>query len=561
MSEYNNVSGLPVGRKLSRRGMLKGIGGAVAGFALLGCSPGGSPAPAPTTPPAAAPTSAPAATVPTSNIKRGGTLRAALAFTFPTLDPHLTTSRYNPTMMMMFDGFMRHYLVDREKGVFESRPELAVSWERPEPTKFVMKLRQGVKFHDGTEFDAEAAKWNIDRWITHPQFYAKAYTGSMDSVDVLDKHTVRINLKAPQSSLEAILGLSTDPNFAVISPTAFEAMGEEAFGTKPVGTGPMKIVEWRRDDRLILERFDGYWDQGEDGKPLPYIDSLVERFIQDPSVTLAEMRSGNIDLTENIEAKDIAAVKNNPELTYWEIPWAGPHYFTMGISFKGGKLHDNLKLRQATLYAVDREAMARTFGFGVGKAHYYPYWGPGMLGYDESNPRYDFQPEKAKQLLTEAGFPNGVDITLSVITRAQELRIGEMVKSMWDKVGIRTTLESMERLAWIDKIRSGNFDIGFWRQGPSPDPDLASRGLITGAGANWPGASIPELDQAMAEGRIETDPAKRHEIYKRAQRVMYDNAYWGVGYFMPENKVYRKNVHGVSVTFQNLDTREVWLDK
>ena len=492
-------------------------------------------------------------------IKRGGTLRCAMPFTVPSLDVHLTTSKYNPAFPLLYDQFMRNTLVNRDKGVFETKPELALSWSRPTPTEFVMSLRQDVKFHDGSDFDAEVAKFNIDRWITNPKFYTKQYITSFAGAEVVDKYTVKIKLKAPLASMEAILGGSTDPNFGIISKAAFDKLGETEFGNKPVGSGPMKFVEWKRDDRISLERWEGYWMKGADGKALPYFDKYTERFIQDPTVTLAEIRSGNVDLTENVEGKDIAAVKANPDLTYWQLDWAGPHYFTCGFSFKGGKFYDNLKLRQAALYAIDREAMAKTFGFGVGKAHYYPYWGPGMLGYDEKNPKYDYQPDKAKQLMKDAGLASGIDITLSVITRQPEQRIGEMVKSMWDAIGIRTTLEAMERLAWIEKINSGKFDACFWRQGPQPDDDLASRGIVTGAGANWPGASIPELDKAMDDGRIEIDPAKRAEAYKRAQKIMYDTAYWGVGYFMPENKVSRKNVNGVSVTYQNFDPRMIWL--
>ncbi len=551
--------------KLSRRNLLKVTAGVVASLTLVGCGSGSSATQAPAATKAsgaatAAPkTAATAAAGAAGAIKRGGTLRCALGWTMPSLDPHLTTSKYHPTYPLLFDQLMRRVLVDRAKGVFEIKPELAVSWERPTPTEFVMKLRQDVKFHDGSPFNAEVARWNINRWMTDPKFYTKQYISSFEKVEAVDANTVKITLKNPLVSLEAILGGGTDPNFAIISKEAFEKAGADAFGTHPVGSGPMKFVDWKRDDTLTLERNENYWMMAPDGKPFPYFDRYVERYIQDPAVILAEMRAGTIDLTENIEGKDIAATKSNPELEYWQIDWAGPHYFTASYSFSGGRFHDNLKLRQAANYALNREAMAKTFGFGVGTPHYYPYWGPGMLGYDESIPKYDYQPEKAKQLLAEAGFSGGVDVTLSVITRAQENRIGEMVKSMWDAVGIRTTLESMERVAWIEKINTGKYDACFWRQGPNPDPDLASRGIVSGAGANWAQAKIPEIDKLMQDGRLEQDDKKRHEIYKQVQQVMYDTAYWTVGYFMPENKVYRKNVHDVSVTFQNLDPRWIWI--
>lgn len=569
MSEADQDQGALSTTRITRRELLQTLGGAAAGLVLTSCSPapapGASPAanaPASTQAPAAGapPKATAASSAPASAIKRGGTIRMGVAWTLPTLDPHLTSSFPPPVYMLLYNNLMRYELVDPQKGVFEAKPELAESWSRPDPSKFVLKLRQGVKFHDGSDFDAEVAKWNVQRWITNPKFQGNSYTGPIAGADALDKYTLQINLKSPQAAMEAILSGASVPCFSMISKAAFEKLGETEFGNKPVGTGPMKFVEWKRDDRVVLERFDGYWEKGADGKALPYFDRYVERFIQDPTVTLAEIRSNNIDVTEEVEAKDVAAIKSNPQLVYYETPWGGFIYFSLGFSFRGGKFFDNLKLRQAALHALDRESMAKTFGFGIGRPHYFPYFTPGTLGYDDANLKYEFQPDKAKQLVKDAGFPNGVEVTLSVITRQPEMRIGEMVKAMWDEVGIKTTLESMERLAWIDKITSGKFDASFWRQPAQPDSELSSRGLVTGASSNWPGASIPSLDKAMTDARVETDPRKRQELYKQAQQAMYESAFWGSGYFMPGNKVYRKEVKGLKVNFDKINLREAWLD-
>lgn len=353
-----------------------------------------------------------------------------------------------------------------------------------------------------------------------------------------------------------------DSSFSLISKAAFDSLGEEKSQSQPVGSGPMQFVQWQRDDRVTLKKWDKYWMKGADGQPLPYLDGYIERFIQDPSVTLLEMRAGNLEMTENVDAKDIAPIKSNPDLVYLELPWTGSHYFTAGFAAKSSRPEvQNVKVRQAAWHALDRESMAKALGFGIAKAHYYPYWGEGMLGWDEKNPKYEFSEAKARQLLTEAGYPNGVDITLSVITRQPELRIGEMVKSMWDKMGIRTTLESMERLAWIDKVQSGKADAFFWRQAPVPDPDLARRGLVTGAAANWPGYSNPDLDKCMDSGVMEQDAKKRDEIYKQCQKLIYDSAYWGVGYFLPNNFVYHKGVKGVKLVWSRAILTEAWLDK
>lgn len=298
-----------------------------------------------------------------------------------------------------------------------------------------------------------------------------------------------------------------------------------------------------------------------DGKPLPYLDEGVFRFVPDPTVSLVELRAGNVHLVENIEGKDIAQVTSDPNLVFWELTWSGPIFFLLGFNVEKGPFAD-VRLRKAALHAIDREAMAQVFGFGHAKAHYYPYWTPGMLGYNDQLPKYEYNPEKVKQLLAEAGVPNGFDTTLMVIAREPENKIGEMAAEMWTKLGIRTKLESLERLAWIDRSKAMNFEASFWRfSTQAVDPDLNSRTILSDASANWSQFKDPEIDRLMAEGRSTHDVAKRQQIYEQVQRIIYDKAYLGSGYYIPENKVYRKEVKGLTVQFIYADISEVWLDK
>ena len=184
---------------------------------------------------------------------------------------------------------------------------------------------------------------------------------------------------------------------------------------------------------------------------------------------LLELRAGDLHIAEDIEAKDIAAVKSSPNLNFIEHPSGGYAYFTFGMNTKKDPFAKNLKLRQALQHSVDRESMAKTLGFGNARPHYYPRWNVGQLGYDDTVVKYVYDEAKAKALLAEAGYPNGIDITMTVINRSAEMRISEMVKSMWDKAGFRTTLENMERLAWIDKMKNMNFQTGFWRGNTLPN--------------------------------------------------------------------------------------------
>jgi peptide/nickel transport system substrate-binding protein len=496
-------------------------------------------------------------------IKRGGVLRTAKDFRYPTLDAHLNTLVSLHGYRMLYDCLLRHEL-NAETGRFEMRPELAESWECVNERTFVFRLRTGVKFHDGSDFNAEVAKWNLDRMRQHPKSGKKDDVTAIQSVDVAGQHVIRVTLRAPTASLLANLSAAAG-RAEMISKAAVDKLGDDQFGRQPVGTGPMQFVEWLPDERLVLKRFDGYWQTGTDGKPLPYLDGAVFRVMTDPAVAILELRAGTLDLTDGVEAKDVARIKTIPDLVYREIPQSAYIYFTVGFNQKAGPFAQNPKLRQAALHAINREAMAKVLGFGQARPHDYPFFGPGMIGYDESLPRYEFNPVRVRELLREAGHPNGVDVTLTVINRAAETRIAEVAKQMWDAQGIRTTLEVFERLAWIQKVKAFDFQACFMRSGTSMDPDLTTRNLSTGAPGNWSSWSNTAFDRCLDEGRSTYDDRARHEIYKRCLRILHDEAFVSAGFLIPQNVVHVKSVKGIRIQstspFALLDFRETWLDR
>jgi peptide/nickel transport system substrate-binding protein len=477
----------------------------------------------------------------------------------PSLDPHEASTSL-PAHYLLFEGLMNY---ERDaSGEWKLAPELAESWNLPNATTINLKLRQGVKFHDGSPWNAEVAKWNIDRWTTNPKYYQKVYIEPIAGVDVVDPNTINIRLKAPSASSLALLGRFTEHGgFSFMSKSSFEKLGYEKTTSTPVGTGPFEFEQWLRDDKVTLKKFAGYWRKGEDGEALPYFDRYIERTILDPAVALIELKSGNVHIFKEAEGRDVPSIQANPDLVYDKMDWGATHHFHTVISFTGSALSKDLKLRQAVQYAIDREAMAKTLGFGVGRAHYYPWWDVGMLGYDEKNPRYDFQPAKTKQLLAEAGSPNGIELVYSVIARQPELRISEIAQQMWAQVGIKVTIDSMDRLVWNDRMRGQKYDMGLYRGSAYPDPDLTKRALLSDAGSNFAGMKIPELDACMKEGNTEYDKAKRNEIYKRCQKIVYENAFLMVGYSMPMNYTYRKVLNGVRYNWTNVDLRWAWLAK
>jgi peptide/nickel transport system substrate-binding protein len=522
-------------------------------------------APAAATKPAAAPTIATAATVaPVAKVKRGGTLTMGYATSYADLDVHRGVAT-GPVMYTIYEPLLEYELTDPKAGKFEVKPGLAEEWKNVDPKTVEFKLRKGVKFSDGSDWNAEVAKWNLDRLRTDSKSVGKVLVSEINTVEVVDPLTIRLKMDAPTAPLfvrlTAATGGPSGGSGRMVSKAAVDKGGDTILSTKPVGTGPMVLDQWMRDDRLVLKKWDGYWKQGMDGKPLPYLDSFVERVIPDLSVQVVELRSNNIQIAEDIDSKDVATIKSSPDLVYYETFWAGTAYFTMGLNQHRPPFQNNRKLAQAAQYAIDRENMAKVMGFGMGKPAYYVFWQPLLLGYNEAIPKYEFNLAKSKQLMAEAGYPNGVDIEMQCSTRGVDPRLAELGKSMLDAAGFRVTANVIERLAAISKAKAGDFGIYFWREPALPDPDIGTRMLTCNAAANWSNYCNPEVDKCMSEGRSTYDEKERQKIYERCLTLVQEDALFGSGYFVPANKVYHKSVQNLKIHWGVVDIREAWLDK
>jgi peptide/nickel transport system substrate-binding protein len=491
-------------------------------------------------------------------VQRGGTFRTNLGTGLPTLNPTISSflgGLYN----LMYDPLIRYRLTDPATRTYEVLPALAETWEWNEDnTEITFGLRQGVTFHDGSPWDAETAKWNFDLMMTHEQSFAKPFVESIESVEVVDPSHVKLILKGPSAPLLANLSNSSGRVY-FISKAEYERLGEEAFGETPSGTGPMRYSSWVKENQVTLTRFDGYWEQGSDGQPLPYLDGAEYRLIPEAQTALVELMSGNLEYLE-IDPKDAATVQGNGDLTLDPIPASGSFYVMLGLNQTVGLFGQNPGLRKAALTAFNREAIMQVIGFGQATVAPYPYWYEGMIGYDSTLPRYDYDPDQAKALLAEAGFADGIDIKLTVIQRPLEQQISEMLKQMWDQVGIRTELEILERTAWIAKLREGkDFDAAFWRAIFPADPDQNGQLILTGAQSNWGSYSNPEVDRLMAEARTTFDDAQRQDLYRQVQQHLYDDACIGQAFYLPTLAAYRKALNGFQADANQSRFTEAWL--
>ena len=557
---------------MNRRQLLKSVtlGGVIlAGMPLLeACGPTAPAAPArPAETAKPATTNQPAGqpvakTVAAGAPKRGGQLNIVVQNDWVTFDPPFNTAEPNGSNMIF--GSWMNWLPDAS-GSWGPRPDMVAEWDA-KPDSLTLKLQSGIKFHDGTAWDAKAAKWNLDRLIFHPASGLRAsmrgvdvatedqaaldklkaepngpFTFQSKAVEVVDDRTVKIRLSTPNASIVSSL---SGTGAAPVSPEAYNKVGKDAFGRNPVGAGPYRFLEWQSGSHVTLERNPDYWMKAADGQALPYLDKLTYRLIIDDTVRLLELRSGSAQFTELVQGKDVAGMKNDANLTLVESQASGNNYRVIFDSTNPESPFRNVKLRQAMLYALDRDAMAKTLGFTSGVAR--KYLSPkGSLGYDETEqiPFYAYDKAKAEALVKDAiaadrtlAGPDGkIAFTFSVIDRAVDKAQSEMIKQMGEQVGFAISLETLERAAWTAKLvkrpgqPGGKFDMASMRNPvTADDPDGQWRQFFHSLGSfNVAHVDDKEWDRQIDAAAASLDPQTRKPLYFNLEKKAYDQAWYG----------------------------------
>jgi peptide/nickel transport system substrate-binding protein len=508
------------------------------------------------TKPAAAATAAPTA-APVAKIKRGGIVRTSLTSDWGTADLHVDVS--NRADQMVHSEALLDATMNEKANNFELAPLLAESWTQPDPKTILFKLRKGVKFHDGSNFTSEVAKWNLLRMRDHPKSGSKDNVRSVASVDAVDETTLRVNLKAPAASALWQLTSQAKSRPMMMSQEAYTKFGDDGMGTKIFGTGPFELTDWRKGDRMVFKKFANYWQDGVDGQKKPYLDGVEVRWIQDNSVAVLELRSGNLHLLQAVLPKDIPGIKSNPELEFSLSPWRASIRM-IGLNQREGPFSQNKNLRLAAQYAIDREAMAKTLGAGAGSVPI-TIIAEGQAGYDPKAPAYTFDLDKAKKAMADAGFPNGTDVKLTVISRQPDLPQAEVVKSMWDKAGLRTTIDAIERIAWLARTAAFNYEATTYGLSYEIDPHvtLASRFGCQG-NANFASWCSKDFDACLDESEQAPTQAKRSEIFQRCLKLAYDDANYVHMWVQDTNDAYSKKLQGFNKYFSVMNFwPNVWL--
>ncbi|MBR0811292.1 ABC transporter substrate-binding protein [Bradyrhizobium diazoefficiens] len=397
-------------------------------------------------------------------------------------------------------------------------PQLALSHETSADGKeMTIKLRPGVKFHDGEPLDAEAAKFSIERHMTLPTSFRKSELASVDHVEVVDPLTIKLVLKTPYSPLIAQL---TDRSGMMVSPKAAKEAGDK-FGLHPVCAGPYKFVERVQQDRMVFEKFADYWN-----KDNIHIDRVVFLPIVDATVRLANLKSGGLDLIERVLATDIKDVRADPKLVLSTAPELGYLGLTVNIGNDKAKgpLSQSAKVRQALDLSIDREALNQVVFNGeftpgnqwVSPTH--PY-------YQKAFPVRGRDIAKAKALLKEAGVTTPVTVDYMIPKGAENEAVAQVVQSMAAEAGFDIKIRAVEFATTFKQAQAGEFQIFQINWSGRIDPDGNSYIFMRSkAPQNDGGYANPEADKLMEEGRATSNVEERKAIYAKLTKILLDDS-------------------------------------
>lgn len=512
----------------------------------------------------------------------GGVLRWRAVNDPPKLDPAMATDTSSSrNVYLMFD-----MLVDNDPDGKSIVPRLAESWEAsPDGKTWTFHLRKGVKFHKeslgkptengGREVTAHDWKYSFERLVkvNSPRAYfidmVKGYQDFVDGkvdewvgIKVVDDYTLQFELDYPFSPFLSVLAYNS---FVVVPKEDAEKWGKE-FNFHPVGTGAFILERWDHDQRLVYRKNPDYWKKDEAGRQLPYLDGIEIVIIPDNTIAYEEFKKGNIDVLpappdeyyEEIKAQYSHLLQERPEL--------GTYYY--GFNNSKPPFKDNLKLRQAFNYAVDREAINELVIHG----RYYPAKGilpPGMPGYNPNLRGYEYNPEKAKQLLAEAGYPDGITVDLNVNNDPRHTLISEAIQAQLKNLGININIKVLDWGVHLDLCERGEtqvFRMGWVADYADPDNFLyvLLHSANHGSKGNYSFYSNPKVDELLAAARVETDWEKRMKLYQEAEQMIVDDAPWLFLFHYTTSLLaqdWLKNIHLPAFGDYTTPLEVVWIEK
>ena len=438
-----------------------------------------------------------------------GELRVAIPWTPETLDPTMNLSSIRATVgVAIFDS-----LVGRDA---DGRivPELAESWKPLDDTTWQFKLRRNVVFHDGEPFNAEAVHFTVGRVLDPSQKSPnRANIAEIVRVDVLDDFTVSLVTRQPYAPL-----LNRLIDFPIVPPRYTAEKGNQGQALRPVGTGPFRFVELVKDERLVVEAFDRHW------RGAPRIARVVFKPIPEPFTRAAALRNGEVDVITTVPPSLARELERVAGLRVHRVPSTWQIY--LGLNALKKPLSD-VRVRQALNFATDVEAIVKNVLDDNGRRMSGPFT-PNMFGYDAAVKGYVPDAARARRLLAEAGYPDGLEITLeSPAGRYQgDKEIAEALGGQWQKAGFKPKVAVAEWGAYFKRYLGKQFQDAYLLGlgGPMQDADeLYNLVSSKGRGLYYKNERV---DQLFDLGRGTMDPAKRRAVYSELARAMVEDATW-----------------------------------
>jgi len=391
-------------------------------------------------------------------------------------------------------------------------PQLATGYEWATDHKsVVIKLRPGVKFHDGEPFNAEAVRFNIDRHINTPGSFRKSEIGEISKVDVVNDLTVRLSLSEPLTPLLAAL---TDRAGMMVSPKAAKDLGDK-FGTKPVCAGPYRFVERVAQGKIALERFANYWDRGS-----VHLDRVEFVPITDSTARLASLRSGDLHMIERVSPTDLAQIREDVRLKVVGVPELGFQVIRLNVANgPKSKAFADVRVRQAVDLAIDRETLVKTV-FNNEYIAGNQWISPSSVYYNAKLPVRKRDVARAKQLLRDAGQPN-LAFTLIVPPERDRQEAALIIQAMLAEAGVTMTIQTQENVTMLQAGRRGDFEayFTFWSGRPDPDGNIYTHYTCKGA-QNDPRFCSELFDTLVTKARHVADPAERKKLYDQATEIL-----------------------------------------
>ncbi len=443
------------------------------------------------------------------------------------LDPHAVTAVNDFRILMnLYDGLVRY-----KDGTLEVEPALAESWEISDDGKtYTFELREGVTFHDGSEFDAEAVKFTFDRMLKedHPYhdtgpFPLSFFFSAIENVTAVDADTVKFELNAPYAPFLSNLAY---PTGLIVSPAAVMEHGKD-FGRNPSGTGAFGFAEWEANAKVVVTRNESYWDGAA---PL---EAVIFRPITDANTRIAEMLSGGLDVMVEVPPDSVQQFQGD---AFSVLEQAGPHVWFLILNAKEGPFA-NKAIRQAANYAINKTALVDNILQGTAEVAAGPTPPAFAWAYNESLEPYPYDPAKAKALLAEAGY-DGATVKFFVTEGGSgmldPIAMGAAIQADLQAVGMKVEIETYEWNTFLGKVNPGlegaadMAEMAWMTNDPDTLPYLALRteAFPDKGGFNSGYYSNPKVDELLNAAREATDQSERARLYKEMQVIVQEDAPW-----------------------------------